>query len=292
MLQVLPAVATESCFALKGGTAINFFVRDLARLSVDIDLAFLPLLARTDALSDIAAALQRVDTALLRTMPATVVQGRGTPMAPKRLLKVDRQPVKIEPNPVLRGTVFPPDWRRLSPAAEDLFEMSVEVAVVSHADLYAGKLCAALDRGHPRDWFDVYLLLENEGLTDALRQAFVVYLASHDRPMSELLAPSPRDFRDLYEREFVGMTREPVALATLDATQKRLPMMLRNALTGNERAFLLSIKQGAPDWQRLPIPHLDQLPALRWKLANIEKLRQTPKKHAASVDNLGKLLDI
>jgi hypothetical protein len=43
LVRVLPHVATETCFALKGGTAINLFVRDLPRLSVDIDLVYLPI---------------------------------------------------------------------------------------------------------------------------------------------------------------------------------------------------------------------------------------------------------
>ena len=43
LMSVIPAVAEESCFALKGGTAINLFIRDLPRLSVDIDLTYLPV---------------------------------------------------------------------------------------------------------------------------------------------------------------------------------------------------------------------------------------------------------
>jgi hypothetical protein len=39
LLQVLPQVAKEDFFALKGGAAINLFVRDMPRLSVDIDLS-------------------------------------------------------------------------------------------------------------------------------------------------------------------------------------------------------------------------------------------------------------
>jgi hypothetical protein len=43
LIELLPLVARERCFALKGGTAINLFVRDLPRLSVDIDLTYLPI---------------------------------------------------------------------------------------------------------------------------------------------------------------------------------------------------------------------------------------------------------
>jgi hypothetical protein len=46
LIRVLPSIAEEACFALKGGTAINLFVRDMPRLSVDIDLTYLPVQPR------------------------------------------------------------------------------------------------------------------------------------------------------------------------------------------------------------------------------------------------------
>ena len=64
LVAVLPIVATERCFALKGGTAINLFVRDMPRLSVDIDLAFVPISDRASALEEIDAALGRISETL------------------------------------------------------------------------------------------------------------------------------------------------------------------------------------------------------------------------------------
>lgn len=292
LLRYLPALAAVDCFALKGGTAINLFVRDLPRLSVDIDLAYLPLTQREDALTATRDALDRMAAHAKRIVLGLQVLDAGNANSPKQIAATDQARIKIEPNPVLRGTVFPVETRRLVPAAEVLFEMSVSVPVVSHADLYAGKLCAALDRQHPRDWFDVHLLLNHEGLDEPLRQAFVVYLASHDRPMAELLLPRAKPLRDVFDREFAGMTREPVAVETLESTQAALPSLLRSSLSLNERHFLLSIKRGEPDWSLLPIPHLSELPALRWKLANIEKLKQSPAKHQAAVDSLRAILEI
>ena len=60
LVRTLPVVAEETCFALKGGTAINLFVRDLPRLSVDIDLTYLPVTSREASLADIGAALGRI----------------------------------------------------------------------------------------------------------------------------------------------------------------------------------------------------------------------------------------
>ena len=69
LLRVLPAVAKEECFALKGGTAINLFVRDLPRLSVDIDLTYLPIEPRATSLSNIDAAMRRIAAKLRATIP-------------------------------------------------------------------------------------------------------------------------------------------------------------------------------------------------------------------------------
>ena len=96
--------------------------------------------------------------------------------------------VKIEVTPVLRGCVFEPEQRTVSRVVEAAFGFA-EMQVVSFADLYAGKLVAALDRQHPRGLFDVRDLLASEGIGDELRTAFIVYLLSHNRPMAEILAP-------------------------------------------------------------------------------------------------------
>ncbi len=60
LVQMLPVVAKESCFALKGGTAINLFVRELPRLSVDIDLVYLPIEPRNESLSNMQFSLERI----------------------------------------------------------------------------------------------------------------------------------------------------------------------------------------------------------------------------------------
>ncbi|HKL20495.1 MAG TPA: nucleotidyl transferase AbiEii/AbiGii toxin family protein, partial [Tichowtungia sp.] len=156
--------------------------------------------------------------------------------------------------------------------------------VVSTADLYGGKICAALDRQHPRDLFDVHLMFEQFGLTDEIRTAFVVYLAGHPRPMVELLNPNEQPLDELYHSQFAGMTREPVSLETLIDVHRRLVQELNDGLTEQERHFLLSIKTGTPEWSRLPIEHLDKLPALQWKLRNVGKM--SVEKHQQAIDAL------
>lgn len=293
MLRVIPHVTAEECFALKGGTAINLYVRDMPRLSVDIDLAYLPLEPRETALANIGVALQRIADAIRRTVPgATVqeIQTKGEANVSKLTVRTAEATIKIEPNLVLRGTVFSPVERELSEQAEILFEVSATANTLAVADLYGGKLCAALDRQHPRDIFDVKVLMENEGITDEVRTAFVLYLASHDRPMSELLVPNLKDFRHVFEREFTGMSAEEVEYEELVAIRDRLIETIRNTMTENEKKFLLSIKQGQPDWDLMPVAGIDQLPAIQWKLINVRRMKK--EKQAEALQKLQSALGL
>lgn len=120
--------------------------------------------------------------------------------------------------------------------------------VVNFADLYAGKICAALDRQHPRDLFDVKQLLDNEGLTDELRKALLVYIISHPRPIAELLRPNFKDISGVYEGEFRNMADQDIPQAELEATRGHLVRIINSSLTPQERSFLLSFKNRTPDW--------------------------------------------
>lgn len=209
MLRVLQHVSREPCFALKGGTAINFFVRDMPRLSVDVDLTYLPLKPRPDSLKEIGEALARIKDGILRTMHGSTVEEKKTEGTLFKLLVASSgERIKIEPNLILRGSVYGSEKRRLSPKAEKEFQTTLETNVLSLPDLYGGKLCAALDRQHPRDLYDVKLLLANEGLTPEIRKAFVVYWVSHSRPMHETINPTRLDMKKTFEDQFEGMTEE------------------------------------------------------------------------------------
>lgn len=294
LVQALPLVHAEACFALKGGTAINFFVRDFPRLSVDIDLVYLPVEDRAATLRGIDAALQRVAVAVRRALPGVQVREQR-PLGAKGVVKLALRArggaeVVIEPNTVLRGTLHPTVDRTLAPKAVALFGRSATMRVVSLPDLYGGKLCAALDRQHPRDLFDVHGLLEAEGLTDEIRRAFVVFLASHDRPMGELLTPNLKDLGQVYADQFSGMTNDPVSLAVLEETRTRLIARINAELTGPERKFLLSLKRREPQWDLLGLPGVERLPGPQWKLYNLRKMK--PEKHAEAVARLKEKLGL
>jgi predicted nucleotidyltransferase component of viral defense system len=291
LVRVLPFVAAESCFALKGGTAINLFVRDLPRLSVDIDLAYIPVADRASSLANIDAALRRVAEAITRGIPdARVTPGvlRGEACVTKLVVRAAGVQIKIEVAPVLRGCAYEPVMMRVSPAAEDQFGFA-EMQVVSFPDLYGGKLVAALDRQHPRDLFDVQDLLANEGISDELRQAFIVYLISHDRPMAEVLAPTRLDVATEFARGFSGMTERAVTVKELVQAREDLIAAIVGKMPGAHRRFLLGFKKGEPAWDLLGLADVAALPAVRWKLQNLAKL--TEAKRAALLANLAKALD-
>ena len=269
LVQVIPYVAAERCFALKGGTAINLFVRDLPRLSVDIDLAYLPNFDREQALNDVRMALQRIADAIARGLPqavATVQANRDDEL--RALVRSPVAQIKVEVSPVIRGTVHAPQVRDVVALVEDQFGFA-SIPVVSLPDLYGGKICAALDRQHPRDLFDVMLMLREEGLTREIFEGFLVYLISHRRPMGELLAPRWKPLAGIFQAEFAGMTREPVTLEQLEATRQDLLVAIRQQFNEQDAAFLLSLKRGTPDWGLLALTGIDQLPAVQWKLRNI-----------------------
>ena len=291
LLSVLPDIARETVFALKGGTAINLFYRDMPRLSVDIDLTYLPAADRKSSLEDIDASLERIARAITVRNPrvrAQRIPGAGN--NDTRILVSDGQAqVKIETSPVTRGAVYP---ARLMVPSETVTERFgfVEMNVLAFEDLYGGKLHAALDRQHPRDLFDVKLLYENEGLTDDLFRVFMVYVASSGRPMHELLAPSTPLRKDLYAAEFSGMTREAVPADALVGTRRRLHADIRSRLKGNIANFLLSLHDAHPDFGLIGLPDVVGLPAIRWELINLEKLKQAnPDKDMAQRDALQSL---
>ena len=252
MLRVLPHVAAEECFTLKGGTAINFFVWDMPRLSVDIDLTYLPIEPRELSLRGISDALLRIKKSIAKTFPDfNVHESKAGDFVLKLVVRGPEAEVKIEPNTVIRGTIGGVVARDLSRKARAAFEVAVKVRTLSEAAIFGGKICAALDRQHPRDLFDIKQLLDGTGLTPEIRKGFLVHLISHARPMHEVLDPSRKDVRAAFEAEFKDMTDAPVEYAALIDARERLIAKLKTDISDSEKRFLLSIKEGNPEWTLL-----------------------------------------
>ncbi len=281
LLSVLPHIAKEEVFALKGGTAINLFY--MPRFSADIDLTYLPVEDRQKSLRDIDETLDRIAFAITERDPterAERVVGRGD-IDTRMIVRDERSRIKVETFPVARGALHPPVAMDVSDAVMDRFGF-VEMNVLAFEDLYAGKMYATLDRQHPRDLFDIMHLYKNEGVTDALFRTFMVYVASSSRPIHELLAPNAKFDDALYSDELTGMMREKVTRRKLTETRARLHADIKDRLTGDIAVFLLSLHDAEPDFELIGFPQAALLPAVQWKSLNLRRLKS---------DNSGKHLE-
>ncbi|MDE2904165.1 MAG: nucleotidyl transferase AbiEii/AbiGii toxin family protein [Chloroflexota bacterium] len=273
LIRTLPYVAAEDCLALKGGTAINLFHREMPRLSVDVDLTYLPVADREESLRDIDRSLRRVSEQIQEADPSAQI----TESAPASQNTIDKlfvrsqgAQIKIEVNPVLRGCVNEPELMEICAKAEEQFGYA-QNNVMSFADLFAGKIAAALDRQHPRDLFDVHQLLENEGITDALRETLIVYLIGHQRSPAQLLTAQCRNIEEEYRTAFYGMTEDDVSMETLVSTHADLTRNLVNNMSDAHRRFLASFYRRRPEWDLLGVDGVDRLPAVRWREINLDR---------------------
>jgi len=292
LLAVAPSVFRRSVFALKGGTAINLFLRDMPRLSVDLDLVFTDHRpGRNEAIQAISAELESIREELqdlgFQSETGSIAEGGDV----KLFVQHDRTRIKLEVNHVFRGTVMPVGDKPLAESARGTFLTDLTLPLLHPDELYGGKLVAAMDRQHPRDLFDVLALREGDGLTPGMVECFVCYLAGHNRPVHEVLFANAIDIGQPFLNEFDGMTRETVSLDTLLETRRWLMESLPKSLTENHRHFLAGLVGGVPDWSLMQCHHLQQLPAIRWKLENLEKLkRNNPAKFNSQAEETKKRL--
>ncbi len=296
LLRVLPHVDEEDIFALKGGTAINLFVWDMPRLSVDIDLCYTPLDSRNTALENIANGLGRIKNRLESALPEvdvkTISQSDG---AEAKLSVILQRPstadIIIEVNTTLRGEIWPSRVMPVSDVVEAAFKKFAAIKVISHQELFGGKICAALDRQHPRDLFDVHNLLQKEGITDAVKTGFLAILLGGGRPINEMIHPNFLDQKDTFEKKFKGMTLEPFSYEQFEETRERLVKEIHKSMSDKDKRFLISFKKGEPEWDLFPSPILKNMPAVRWKQKNLQKLiEKNPAKHKKSLKTLEEIL--
>ncbi|GAB3027848.1 nucleotidyl transferase AbiEii/AbiGii toxin family protein [Niabella terrae] len=289
LLSVLPEVAKEKCLALHGGTAINLFVRNMPRLSVDIDLTYLPIEDRATSLKHIAEALGRIKISLEKIIPGNRIVSRFD--SGKLLISANKVDVKLEVNLVNRGALADPIEMPLCKRAQNEFEAFLTIPVVPMGQLFGGKIIAALDRQHPRDLFDVQYLLRNEGFTQEIKEGFLLFLLCSDRPINEIIAPNFQDQRLALNNQFSGMTDEPFKYDDYESTRETLIATIRQHLTDRDKKFLLSVKNLTPDWS---IYNFQRFPSIKWKLQNLKNLQnKKPEKHKEQYEVLkGRLYNL
>lgn len=287
LLGVLPEVAKEKCFALHGGTAINLFVRDMPRLSVDIDLTYVPVEDRAESLAHIAAALGRIKRSVEKAVPGAKVADRSD--TGKLLIAESGAAVKIEVNLVGRGVLREPEEMPLCSKAQEEFEVFCAIPVVPIEQLYGGKICAALDRQHPRDLFDAKYLLENEGFSERVKTGFIYSLLGSDRPVHEIVNPNLQDQRKALENHFDGMSNEPFGYEEYESVRAKLVDAVQTSLTDADKRFILGVSNLEPDWE---VYDFRRFTSVAWKLRNLQKLKDAnPKKLREQYETLKKVLE-
>ncbi|MGB0879467.1 MAG: nucleotidyl transferase AbiEii/AbiGii toxin family protein [Polaribacter sp.] len=287
LLMVLPEVAKQKCFALHGGTAINLFIRDMPRLSVDIDLTYIPIEGREKSLSNIIVALKAIQTSIHKIFPNFQVALK------EKILKLQisnsKALIKLEVNQVNRGLLDEVFELPLGKNTQKEFNAFCAIQVVSLAQLYGGKICAALDRQHPRDLFDVKYLLDREGLTENIKKGFLLLLLCSNRPMNEMLNPNLLDQQEVMVHHFAGMTFEIFTYKDFEKTRQTMIELIHQSLTDYDKQFLLAFNNLKPDWS---VYDFKKFPAIQWKLKNLTKLKEKNKEKFNELNSsLSKLLN-
>ena len=286
LLSVIPEVAKEKSFALHGGTAINLFIRDMSRLSVDIDLTYIPIEDRTTSFTHINSALGEIKKRLNIIFPNLLVVHEKD----KLKLQISNKDalIKIEVNQGIRGLIGDTSSLVLCDKAQEDFDAFCSIQGVSFGQLYGGKIVAALDRQHPRDLFDVKDLLENEGFTQEIKEGFIFTLLSSKRPIKEVLFPNLINQEQAFANQFMGMTEKPFSYTDFEQTREKLIEVVRKELTESDKNFIINFEKASPDWS---VYDFEKFPAIQWKFQNLLALRESnPEKHNSNMKELESLL--
>ena len=288
LIQTLPYIAKEHIFALKGGTAINLFYRDMPRLSVDIDLTYNGFEARSEAILAIDQGLERIKTDLNKR--GMVVHTQGNPGNLKLIVTNKDSSIKIEPNYTIHGYVYAPVVMSVRPVVETIFSWA-EIHVGSPPDVWGGKICAALDRQHPRDLFDVEELIGENNIDQQITTGFIAMLLSHNRPIHELIDPIIKNQKPVFDKEFLGMTDSPYSYDNHCENIKKLIWLVQKSLI-HYQSFLHDFISLSKEIDDAIIPNASRLPAIQWKQKNLMHLKDTNiEKYEKQLISLDELFD-
>lgn len=269
LLRMIPLVTEEGVFAVHGGSAINLFVRNMPRYSVDIDLTYIPEEDRNASLFHINRHLESIAANARKAFPGMHIIMK--PDIGKLLCEYRGRQVKIEVNQTKRGIVGGDALRMpVCDRAQEEFGLYCEADIVPLTLLYGGKIAAALSRQHPRDLFDVKYM---EYPFKNTREGLLFCLLGSDRPIHESFAPSMVDQHDALEKQFTGMTEIPFTYEEFEQTRTRLINDVNSLMTVKDKKFLIKFECAEPDWNDFEFPYFQNFPSVRWKLINLQRLK-------------------
>lgn len=275
LLRMIPIIAEDECFAIHGGTAINLFLKDLPRYSVDIDLTYVPLEDRATSLANIDKHLNTIAAKAKRAFKGMNIV--PVPTTSKLLCEYRGRQIKIEVNQTKRGIIGGDvQMLPLCDKAQEEFGMYCEARIVPTTLLYGGKVAAALSRQHPRDLFDVrYMDVPMEKIKDG----FVFCLLGSDRPLHESFAPNLLDQTDAMAKQFAGMTETEFTYGQFEESRAELIKSVNALMTDADKRFLLEFESAEPVWEGSGYEVFFNYPSVQWKMLNLQKLKkQNPAK--------------
>ena len=274
LVKCIPFISEIDCFALKGGTAINLFYRNLPRLSVDIDLAYIHLNNRNEAIKEINDSLKLISLRMKSNGILSQIQNNN---GIQKLICFDNDTtIKIEPNYTNRGVCLPLELKQTSDKVQELFGFA-EIKVLSKPELFGGKICAALDRQHPRDLFDVYLMLKNQEIDNEIKDGFLLELLCHNRNIYEILNPQAKDQKEIFKTQFNQMTDIPFTYEDHQNTFKKLVSLINKKLTSEDKKMLLNFTKLEKFSFNSSYKNIENLSAIKWKVKNLVTLKENNK---------------
>jgi predicted nucleotidyltransferase component of viral defense system len=275
LISVIPEIALDPRFALHGGTAINLFHRDMPRLSVDVDLTYIPIEDRETSFTNISVALTNIKSTIEKRLQGSRVEHKVE--LHKLLVSHNDAIIKIEVSQIVRGTLGAVTEKMLCKKAQEKFDTFCSINIVPNGQLYGGKVCAAMDRQHPRDIFDVKHLMQREGFTKEIKEGFLFRLLSSDRSIQDVLFPNLQDQRLAMSNQFAGMSEEDFSYEEYEFVRATMIKTVQASITAEDKLFILGFKDVIPDWS---IYNFEAYPSIKWKLQNLEKIKASnPAKH-------------
>lgn len=289
LLRILPEISKIDDFALHGGTAINLFYHNMPRLSVDIDLTYVPFSDRNSDLKKIGKLVNHLSDRLKKTIPGISVNpGNSGGDEVKLFCRLSNSEVKIEVNTINRGLMEPPTLKSLCIAAQEKFNTWCEIRTVPAEQLFGGKIIAALDRQHPRDLFDIKKLMEYRSIDYKILIGFLFCLFSSKRPLDEILQPNFMDYSHLIDNQFSGMTTEDFTSETYKIVREKLLRTIIGSLSKEQKSMILGFAAIKPSWL---YGNWDNYPGIAWKIKNLVYLKENnPSKFHMQIEKLKSIL--
>ena len=287
LLKIIPTLSGIETFAIHGGTAINLYVLDLPRYSVDIDVTYTPKKPREESFAEIHKNLSIIKEKVKSIIPNIVVTEK-----PNKIYCTQKGiTVKVEVSGTKRGLVEPYEIKTLCPKAQNEFATSNKAKIVSLSQLYGGKISAALDRQHPRDLFDIKLMFDFVTDFKQVKKGFLYCLLGSDRPIIESLLPNRIDRQEALIKQFSGMTEIPFSYSDYEETRKKLIDFINSNLTQQDKEFLIAFEAGNDLSQYVEYQEYIPFPSVQWKLQNINKLKEiNPNKWKNNIKKIEKIL--